>query len=131
MSNGHGPEPDWKGALQRLEELLSFKLDGRTYLNDRDIQFIYGEAVETIIANARHHGAKLPSFAMLLEEVNELALALEGNHEHPPEYELTQIGGIVLNWLQRLFLLAETGEGMNGNETQNILSEAVGGQKRN
>lgn len=38
----------------------------------------------------------------LLEEVEELRDALAGNHEHPPQLELLQIGGIVFNWL-RLF----------------------------
>jgi len=37
---------------------------------------------------------------MLLEEVAELAAALEGKHEHSPEIELVQIGGIAANWLR-------------------------------
>lgn len=102
MSNGHGPEPDWRGALDRLEKLLDIKLDHRSYLRDKEIQAAYGEAVEFAVANARLHSRKQPSLAMLLEEVGELALALEGRHEHPPEYELVQIGGIVLNWLRAI-----------------------------
>jgi hypothetical protein len=45
----------------------------------------------------------------LLEEVVELCLALAGLHRHAMttrvdtiEWELTQIGGIVLNWIRRL-----------------------------
>lgn len=39
--------------------------------------------------------------ARLVEEVGELAAALEGRHEHTPELELEQIGGIVINWLEK------------------------------
>ena len=34
-----------------------------------------------------------------MEEMAELARSLEGKHEHPPELELIQIGGIVANML--------------------------------
>ena len=37
--------------------------------------------------------------AGLLEEIAELAQALEGKHDHSPEYELRQIASIALNWL--------------------------------
>jgi len=40
-----------------------------------------------------------PDFHQLVEEVLELSMAIRGNHEHPIEIELIQIGGIVLNWL--------------------------------
>ena len=36
----------------------------------------------------------------LIEEVGELASALENTHEHTPDYELTQIAAICLNWLE-------------------------------
>lgn len=37
--------------------------------------------------------------AGLVEEVGELASALNGRHEHDPEYELRQIAAIAMNWL--------------------------------
>jgi len=40
-------------------------------------------------------------FARLVQEVGELGSALVGDHEHPPELELTQIAAICLNWLDR------------------------------
>ena len=40
-------------------------------------------------------------FARLLEEVAELGMALQGEHEHKPELELTQIAGICTNWLEK------------------------------
>lgn len=39
-------------------------------------------------------------FARLVEEIGELGGALVGNHEHTPDYELSQIAAIVLNWLE-------------------------------
>lgn len=36
----------------------------------------------------------------LVEEVAELAAALEGQHAHSPDWELTQIASICLNWLE-------------------------------
>ena len=45
---------------------------------------------------------KNASLRTLLEEVAELAAALDGKHEHPPELELVQIAGICLTWLKRM-----------------------------
>lgn len=39
-------------------------------------------------------------FQCLMDEVEELADALIGIHEHPPETELMQIASICLNWLE-------------------------------
>lgn len=39
--------------------------------------------------------------AGMVEEVGELASALEGRHEHEPDMELRQIASIALNWLAR------------------------------
>lgn len=38
-------------------------------------------------------------FTQLIEETAELGNALVGEHEHDPDYELTQIAAICLNWL--------------------------------
>lgn len=38
--------------------------------------------------------------AALLEEFGELGSALNGEHEHEPDYELCQIAAICLNWLE-------------------------------
>lgn len=35
----------------------------------------------------------------LIEEVGELAMALNDRHEHTPELELRQIAAIAINWL--------------------------------
>jgi hypothetical protein len=53
--------------------------------------------------NANNNQHKHPSLRTLLAEVAELSYALDGEHEHPPEYELIQIGGIVVNWLDRIY----------------------------
>lgn len=45
---------------------------------------------------------KNASLRTLLVEVAELAAALDGKHEHPPELELVQIAGICLTWLRRM-----------------------------
>ena len=60
------------------------------------------KALEEIGKNARLHQHKRPSLDMLMEEVQELSEALEGQHEHPPAFELIQIGGIVANWLAQI-----------------------------
>ena len=39
--------------------------------------------------------------ARLLEEVAELGMALQNEHEHTPEIELTQIASICVNWLEK------------------------------
>lgn len=39
--------------------------------------------------------------AGIMEEVLELALSLEGKHEHTPELELKQIAAIAINWLRK------------------------------
>ena len=58
-------------------------------------------AIRLIRENAERHSEKRPTFGTLMEEVAELTLALRGKHEHPPELELVQIGGIVANMLCR------------------------------
>jgi hypothetical protein len=57
------------------------------------------QAITFIRRNAEQHEGKQPTLGTLLEEIAELARALEGKHEHPPELELIQIGGIVANML--------------------------------
>ena len=39
--------------------------------------------------------------SQLIEEVAELAAALLGKHDDPPEWELMQIASIAINWLAR------------------------------
>jgi hypothetical protein len=62
--------------------------------------------VGAIVHNANTHSVSaygksdLQFLRMLLEEVGELAEALDGAHEHPAEVELVQIAGIALNWLR-------------------------------
>lgn len=63
------------------------------------------DAREVIDWEEIHHGKwwdKPEShwLASLMEEVLELALALEGKHEHTPELELKQIGSIAIGWLR-------------------------------
>lgn len=38
--------------------------------------------------------------ALINEELGELSAAIMGKHEHPPELELIQLGGLILNWLR-------------------------------
>lgn len=38
--------------------------------------------------------------ARMMQEVGELSSSLVGDHEDPPEWELTQIASIALNWLE-------------------------------
>jgi len=58
-------------------------------------------------SNADIHTDKLPEkngarLMMLIDEVEELTDSLEGHHEHPPEWELSQIAGIAINWLRAI-----------------------------
>jgi hypothetical protein len=60
---------------------------------------ILANTAHDLMTNARAHRASRPDLRMLVEEVGELASALAGDHEHDPEFELVQIGGIALHWL--------------------------------
>ena len=53
-----------------------------------------------IANNATEFTDRTPTLGTLLEEVAEYARAVEGKHEHTPEHELIQIGGIILNMLR-------------------------------
>ena len=61
-------------------------------------------AMRKVYQNAQDHinYRPPPDFAMLAQEMLELSLSLRGRHEHPPEYELVQMGGIILNWLANI-----------------------------
>ena len=61
------------------------------------------EAVAAIILNANRHRGETPTMRMLLAEIAELAYALEGEHEHSPDIELAQIGGIAINWIRHIY----------------------------
>jgi NTP pyrophosphatase (non-canonical NTP hydrolase) len=37
----------------------------------------------------------------LVQEVGELSASLADDHEHTPDYEMTQIAGICINWLAK------------------------------
>ena len=69
----------------------------------------FGKAVGRVKANALAHrlNTRRPSFHMLAEELLELSLALRGQHEHSPEHELAQIGGMAINWLADLMIRAD------------------------
>lgn len=58
-------------------------------------------AMRKVYENAQAHidYQPRPDFHQLVEEVLELSQAVRGHHEHPVEFELIQIAGIVLNWL--------------------------------
>lgn len=65
--------------------------------------------VEALVRNAEKHEARWtkgpnhPGYMFsLVEELGELATALQGKHEHPPELELLQLGGLIINWLQAM-----------------------------
>lgn len=62
------------------------------------------EALLLIHTNAQQHRGSNPTLGTLLEEVAELARAIEGKHDHHPSLELIQIGGIVANMLTRYTL---------------------------
>ena len=59
------------------------------------------KAALAIVHNANQHRDKNPALPMLLEEIAEYVYARDGNHEHPPDYELIQIGGIAINLLRK------------------------------
>lgn len=56
-----------------------------------------------VIANANEYRRAAPTLGTLLEEIAEYARALECKHPHSPEYELVQIGGIVINLLRQRY----------------------------
>ncbi len=60
------------------------------------------EVLALIRENAITHQSNNTKLRTILGEVAELAYALDGEHEHPPIYELTQIAGICVNWIVRL-----------------------------
>lgn len=39
-------------------------------------------------------------FARLVQEIGELGSSLVGDHDDPPDWELTQIAAISINWLE-------------------------------
>jgi hypothetical protein len=61
----------------------------------------HAEVMALIDQNAYLHQDKTPTLGTLLEEVAELARALEGKHDDHPGLELVQIGGIVANMLRK------------------------------
>lgn len=61
------------------------------------------DATRNVIENANAHRNKHPTLRTLLAEIAELAYALDGEHQHTPEEELIQIGGIAINWLRRMY----------------------------
>lgn len=61
------------------------------------------QALKDIARNAREHEGKYPTLRTLLGEVAELAYALDGEHEHRPDEELVQLGGLKVNWLRRIY----------------------------
>ena len=63
---------------------------------------IVDPGLAAVIRNADEHRNGTPDLRGLLEEVAELAAALDGVHEHDAAYELAQIGGIAVNWLRSL-----------------------------
>lgn len=60
-------------------------------------------ATQEIIANADAYADRTPTLRTLLAELAEYAYALDGDHEHSPEYELIEIGGIALNMLRQRY----------------------------
>lgn len=66
---------------------------------DHDDRDVLTPIADVVMKNAWEHRLCRPSLRMLVEEVGELAAALAGDHEHPPEWELRQIAGIALHWL--------------------------------
>ncbi len=68
------------------------------------------EVVERVIAYANEHDAKKTWWGKtdaewlvgLTEEYLELHLALDGEHEHSPEFELLQIASCAINFLRHL-----------------------------
>ena len=64
----------------------------------------FDKALSDVRSNAMENAFKHPKFTTLLEEFAELVLSLRGKHDHPPELELTQMGGIIINLLSQIYL---------------------------
>ena len=60
-------------------------------------------------------------FQRLVGEVGELGCALAGDHDDPPEWELTQIAAICINWLDMR---------QNRRETEQQFTVTITGVKR-
>lgn len=58
-------------------------------------------------------------FESLVEEIGELGEALKGEHIHPPELELTQIGAIAIGFLRHLDRLKGVNVDGNPNNSSN------------
>lgn len=72
--------------------------------NRMDNESAFDAAAMAVLDNAAMHREKTPNLGTLLEEVAELVLSLRGKHEHAPEVELEEIGGIAINWLRVIYI---------------------------
>lgn len=64
----------------------------------------FQKALRDVKSNAEENAFKHPKFTTLLEEFAELVLSLRAKHDHPPELELVQMGGIIINLLSQTYL---------------------------
>ena len=71
----------------------------RRRVMDHDDRDVFDVVADVVAKNARDRRLCRPSLRMLVEEVGELAAALAGDHQHPPDWELRQIAAIALHWL--------------------------------
>ena len=86
-------------GLAAREEMLAALRSESPSSSEKSID----EAVAAVVLNANKYRDKHPTLRTLLAELAELAYALEGEHQHTPEQELVQIGGIAINWLRRIY----------------------------
>lgn len=72
----------------------------------RTIEVYYIREMHDVLVRAYRHRktwmleSKEYWLTKLVQEVGELALSLQGEHEHPPGLELEQIAAICLNWMR-------------------------------
>ena len=67
---------------------------------DKEAEVRLEQAIALVTDNAYAYEDHTPTLGTLMQEIAELMCAFEGKHEDPPELELVQIGGIVINMLR-------------------------------
>jgi hypothetical protein len=68
--------------------------------------------------------------ARLMAEVGELAGALVGDHDDEPEWELTQIAAICINWLELRAALGDTAAGSGSRVRMGELQDTPEAEER-
>ncbi len=100
------PQPfDVQNKLAMLAASVAYD-EARAQLQAQAVD--YSQVVSRVIELANRHANTWTDKSLdfwyrgLAEEMYELSLAIDGQHEDPPEYELLQISAIAINFIRHL-----------------------------